>query len=48
MIDMTDEQATEFLQSRLDFIELNYPELEDYVQALRITIKALEKVPFSD
>lgn len=48
MIDMTDEQAIEFLQSRLDLIELNYPELEDYAQALKIAIKALEKVPFSD
>lgn len=48
MIDMTDEQAIEFLQSRLDLIELNYPEIEEYAQTLKIAIKALEKVPFSD
>ena len=40
---MTKEEAIEFLQERIEFINSNYPEIQDYKEALEIAIKALER-----
>jgi hypothetical protein len=39
---MTNEEAKNFLQSRIKLIDKYYPQVEDYREALDIAIKALE------
>ena len=45
---MTREEAKALLESRRDLIKSDYPEIDDYREALEIAIKALEQEPCED
>lgn len=45
---MTRKEATSLLKSRVDLIKSNYPEIDDYREALEMAIEALEKEPCED
>lgn len=45
---MTREEAIGFLQSRVDLIDKDYPDVKDYREALVVAIKALEQNPCED
>ena len=45
---MTREEAKALLESRRDLIKSDYPEIDDYREALEIAIKALEQKPCED
>lgn len=40
---MTREEATSLLKSRVDLIKSNYPEIDDYCEALEMAIEALKQ-----
>ena len=40
---MTNEEAIKFLQERTELINSDYPEIEDYKEALEKAIEALER-----
>lgn len=40
---MTNEEVIKFLQERTELINSDYPEIQDYKEALEIAIKALER-----
>jgi len=42
---MTNEEAIALLESRRDLIKSDYPEIDDYREALDMAIKALEQEP---
>lgn len=45
---MTKEEATALLKSRVDLIKSNYPEIDDYCEALEMAIEALKQEPCED
>ena len=45
---MTKEEATALLKSRVDLIKSNYPEIDDYCEALEMAIEALKREPCED
>ena len=45
---MTNKEAINFLQSRIDLIDKYYPDVKDYREALVIAIEALEQKPCED
>jgi len=45
---MTNEEAINFLQNRIDLIDKYYPDVKDYREALVMAIEALEQEPCED
>ena len=45
---MTNKEAINFLQSKIDLIDKYYPDVKDYREALVIAIEALEQKPCED
>ena len=45
---MTRKEATSLLKSRVDLIKSNYPEIDDYCEALEMAVEALKQEPCED
>ena len=45
---MTEKEATALLKSRVDLIKSNYPEIDDYCEALEMAIEALKQESCED